>query len=100
MADPDAPLDEESTRYRASLAMEEDESFKNETSASTTGAVRNADAFNVFRQSNPMAAANVVSADPMALVRQQLALPAPAAAPAAAPPAVAPARAGGATLSI
>ena len=92
MADPDAPLDDESTRYRASLEMEEDEKFQNKTSLTTKGVVSNADAFSVFRQGNPQAAATVMSADPMALVRQQLALQAPAAP--AAPPAAAPARGG------
>ena len=89
MADPDAPLDDESTRYRASLEMEEDEKFQNKSSLTTRGAVSNADAFTVFRQGDPKAAANVMSADPMALVQQQLALQAPAApaAPASAPPA-------------
>lgn len=87
MADPDAPLDDESTRYRASLEMEEDEKFQSKTSLTTRGAVSNADAFKAFGQGDPQPAAPVMSADPMALVRQQLALQAQTtpAAPVAAP---------------
>lgn len=87
-ADPDAPLDDASTRYRVSLGMEEDETWKSSTTASTTAAIQHSDALRVFGLGGPSLGTSVRSPDPMGLVREQLEAHSAAATPqaAAAPP--------------
>lgn len=98
IADPDAPLDNDSIRYRVSLSIEEDEIWSSETAVSTTGLLHNQDALRIQQLGTPSVGTQVASADPMGLVREQLASLAAAATPdsmAPSTPSLAPSRPSG-----
>lgn len=85
-ADPEAPLDDASTRYKVTVSMEEEEVWKTKTSASTNAEIHHADAARIYGLGVPSAGTSVMSPDPTALVRQELlACSAPASTPSAAP---------------
>lgn len=98
IADPDAPLDSESTRYRVSLSIEEDETWTSSTAVKTKGNLDNQDAVRI-QLGNPAVGTAVASADPINLVREQLAslaaAPTPDSSRAPSTPSVAPSRASG-----
>ena len=75
MPDEDAPNDPESTRYRCSLQIDQTDTVENESAATLKGDVLAEDAMRAFKGIDPMLAQAQSSkaADPLALVREQLA---------------------------
>lgn len=95
-ADPEAPLDEASTRYKVTVSMEEEEVWKTKTSVGSTAEIQHTDAMRIYGLGVPSAGTSVMSPDPTALVRQQLlAHSAAASTPSAAAPATPVSVAGG-----
>lgn len=93
-------MDEASTRYRVSLAMEEDEVWKSSTAVSSSAQINHADALRVYGLVGQPVGVAVQTPDPTGLVRQQLDAHAAAASPvsaasAPATPSVAGSRASG-----
>eukprot|EP00435_Cladocopium_sp_Y103_P040775 s3758_g11.t1 len=70
-ADPDAPNDPESVRYRCSVALEENEKWENEAELTIQSQVDPRGAANLMQLGDPVIS-TVTAADPMALVRDQL----------------------------
>lgn len=75
MPDEDAPNDPESTRYRCSLQIDQNDTVENESAVTLKGAVGAEDAMRAFKGIDPMLAQahSSKAADPLALVREQLA---------------------------
>lgn len=75
MPDEDAPDDPESTRYRCSLQIDQNDTVENESAVTLKGAVGAEDAMRAFKGIDPMLAQahSSKAADPLALVREQLA---------------------------
>lgn len=76
-ADRDAPLDPESTRYRVSVSMTEEEEFETSTQVRSRSSIDNFSAMQAFGTGNPQPGTLVKSADPTALVQQHFALATP-----------------------
>ena len=72
VADPDAPPDQKSIRYRCSLEITEEENQEKSTGVHTTGQLHNADALAIHSMSDQPRGASVACPDPLALVRREL----------------------------
>eukprot|EP00438_Fugacium_kawagutii_P014764 Skav228753 [mRNA] locus=scaffold589:50999:51755:+ [translate_table: standard] len=75
LPDEDAPNDPDSVKYRCSTALEEDDVMENEASIRITGDVQGADALRAMQMGDPRLSGgnSVRAADPLGLVREQLA---------------------------
>eukprot|EP00438_Fugacium_kawagutii_P025595 Skav223678 [mRNA] locus=scaffold2691:189718:190307:- [translate_table: standard] len=85
-ADPEAPLDEASTRYPVTVSMEEEEEWKSKTSVSSSAEIQHTDALRIHGLGAPSAGTSVMSPDPTALVQQQLLAHAASSTPSVAAP--------------